>query len=89
MTLRAPFERTAWSSTRGIAVISPSMVVTSAVLGPTSLVTVDADGLLLQAMGPMPAPAPGSPVRMSWRRAHLFTLNGDAIDHFDSVGART
>jgi len=60
-------------------------VVSSMVLGPTVLVTVDADGLRLEAMAPKPSPEAGSAVRMRWRRAHLFTLDGDAIDHIDSV----
>lgn len=59
-------------------------VVTSAsVLGRTSLVHLDADGIPLQAMGSTPAPEVGSTVAMVWRRAHLFDLNGIAIDHLD------
>ncbi len=57
------------------------VVRSSAVLGRTSLVMIDAEGLPLQAMGPTPAPPAGTEVRMEWRRAHLFTLDGKAVDH--------
>lgn len=56
----------------------------SAVLGRTSLVTIDADGLPVHALGPSPAPSVGTTVQLTWRRAHLFTLDGSAIDHLDS-----
>lgn len=59
------------------------VVLSSAVLGGRSLVAVDADRLPLQAVGPVPPPPPGSAVRMAWRRAHLFTLEGDAIAHIE------
>ena len=55
----------------------------AAVLGRTSLVHLDGDGIPLQAMGPAPAPPVGSTVRLAWRRAHLFDLNGEAFDHID------
>lgn len=58
-------------------------VESSGTLGRTSVVTVDADGLPLQAVGPSPPPPKGTSVRMSWRRVHLFTLEGDAIGHLD------
>ncbi len=55
----------------------------AAVLGRHSLVTVDADGLELRAMGPVPPPEPGDAVRLAWRRVHLFTLDGEAIAHLE------
>jgi ABC-type sugar transport system ATPase subunit len=58
-------------------------VESAAVLGRTSLVRLDADGIPLQAIGPAPAPEIGSTVRLAWRRAHVFDLNGVAIDHLD------
>ncbi len=58
-------------------------VTSAAVLGRTTLVHLDADGIPMQAMGPTPAPAVGSVVAMVWRRAHLFDLNGIAFDHLD------
>ncbi len=60
-----------------------AVVRSATVLGRTSLVHLDADGIPLQAMGPAPAPAAGSTVLLAWRRAHLFDLNGVAFDHLD------
>ena len=60
-----------------------AVVRSSAALGRSSLVHLDGDGIPLQAMGPTPAPEIGSTVRMTWRRAHLFDLEGDALDHLD------
>lgn len=58
-------------------------VQAAAVLGRSTLLHLDADGIPLQAMGPVPPPAVGSTVRLAWRRAHLFDLNGNAFDHLD------
>ena len=58
-------------------------VEAAAALGRTTLLRLDADGIPLQAMGPAPAPAVGSTVRLAWRRAHLFDLHGNALDHLD------
>ena len=58
-------------------------VQAAAVLGRTTLVRLDADGIPLQAMGPAPAPDIGSTVLLAWRTAHLFDLNGNAFDHLD------
>jgi ABC-type sugar transport system ATPase subunit len=59
------------------------IVTTAGILGRASLVGVDADGLPLQALGPTPPPEIGSTIGMICRRAHLFTLDGEAIDHIE------
>ncbi len=59
------------------------VVESTSILGRTSLVTLDADGIPLQAMGPTPPPTNGATVSMTWRRAHLFDLEGNAFDHLD------
>ncbi len=58
-------------------------VTAGTVLGRTALLQLDGDGIPLQAMGPSPAPPTGSTVRLTWRQAHLFDLNGVAFDHLD------
>lgn len=54
-------------------------VRSSMMLGPTTLVDLDADGLPLQATGPVPAPPVDTTVALTWRLAHLFDLEGRAL----------